>query len=220
MARTRVVGRPLRTRWKNRKNQPCHTSEQGGALAFIAWRMSHEAAINLHGEDYVYRDDGQRLDVISELLAFILHLADRLSFGKMPDTIRHQLINALSVRLTDHIEDNRLDWQGPGNYRDAFVQLLNQRSDEYAEEGFDLQGPKYGMYRHLGGCVQRYMDCQDAHDNRWVIDQMMEVEGPEIYKKISQAMSNLLDTGSIDLTPPTQLEDHIKPLPDGGIIGE
>jgi hypothetical protein len=62
---------------------------------------------------------------------------------------------------------------------------------------------------------------EDAHDNRWVIDQVMDVEGPEIYKKINKAMQSLLDTGSIDLTPPTELEDDVYvPRPGEGVVGE
>lgn len=191
-------------------------------MAFIAWRVAHETAITLHGEDFVYRDDVQRLDVIAEFLAFIVHLVDRISYEQIPEELRNEFINALGSKLAEYIQDNRLDWQGPGDYRTAFVNLLNERFGEYAEEGFDEEnGPKYSMYRHLGHCVQAHMTDDAEHGNRWVIDQVMDIEGPEIYKKIDGAMHNLLDTGSIDLTPPTELEDDIH-IPKSGhaVIGE
>lgn len=222
MTRTRVRGRFLRTKWWSGKDKTRTASEQGGALAFIAWRMAHETAITLHGEDYVYRDDSQRLDVIAEFLAFIVHLVDRISCERLPEGIRNELINALGSGLAGHMEDNRLDWEGSGDHRTPFINLLNRRFDEYAEEGFGPEtGPGYGMYRHAGHCVQRHMYEEDAHDNRWVIDQVMDIEGPEIYGKIHKAMCSLLDTGSIDLTPPTELEDDIRmPAPGQGVIGE
>ncbi len=222
MARTRVKGRFLRTRWWSGKDKTRTASEQGGALAFIAWRMAHEAAITLHGEDYVYRDDSQRLDVIAEFLAFTVHLVDRISCERLPEEIRNELINAIGSKLAGHMEDNRLDWEGPGEHRTSFINLLNRRFGEYAEERFDLEtGPGYGLYRHAGHCIRKHMHVEDAHDNRWVIDQVMDVEGPEIYGKVHKAMQNLLDTGSIDLTPPTELKDDIDlPRPGQGVMGE
>ncbi len=222
MTRTRVRGRFLRTKWWSGKGKIRTASEQGGALAFIAWRVAYETAITLHGEDYVYRDDGQRLDVIAEFLAFIVHLVDRISCEQLPDEVRDKLINALGSKLARHMEDNRFDWEGPGDHRTSFISLLNRRLDGYAEESFDHEaGPGYGMYRHAGHCVQQHMYEEDAHDNRWIIDQVMDIEGPEIYGKIHKAMRNLLDTGSVDLTPPAELEDDIRiPKPGQGVIGE
>ena len=222
MARTRVKGRFLRTKWWSGKDKTRTATEQGGAMAFIAWRVAHETAITLHGEDFVYRDDGQRLDVIAEFLAFIVHLVDRISYEQIPEEIRNEFINALGAKLAVHMEDNRVDWQGPGDYRTPFVNLLNERFGEYAEEGFDEEsGPKYSMYRHVGHCVQGHMSDEAEHENRWVIDQVMDVEGPEIYKKIDSAMQNLLDTGAIDLTPPSELEDDIYvPKSGEGVVGE
>ena len=222
MARERVKGRFLRTKWWDGKDKTRTASEQGGALAFIAWRVSHETAITLHGEEFVYRNDGQRLDVIAELLAFCVHLVDRISYEQVPEELRNELINALGSKLAEHMEDNRIDWQGPGDYRTPLINLFNQRFGEYADEGFDEEtGPKYSMYRHVGHCVQEHMSDDAEHGNRWVIDQVMDVEGPGIYEKIDNAMQNLLDTGSIDLTPPTELEDDVYvPKPGQGVVGE
>lgn len=222
MARARVKGRFLRTKWWSGKDKIRTAADQGSALAFIAWRVAHETAITLHGEDFIYRDDGQRLDVIAEFLAFTVHLVDRISYQQIPEEIRNELINALGSKLAEHMEDNRMDWQGPGDHRTPLVNLFNQRFGEYAEEGFDDEaGPKYSMYRHVGHCVQEHMSDDAEHGNRWVIDQVMDVEGPEIYQKIDNAMQNLLDTGSIDLTPPTELEDDIYvPKPGQGVVGE
>ena len=222
MARVRVKGRFLRTKWWSGKNKSRTAYEQGGALAFIAWRIAHETAITLHGEDFVYRNDGQRLDVIAEFLAFVVHLVDRIIYQQLSGEIRNELINALSSKLAGHMEDNRIDWQGPGDYRTSLINLFNQRSGEYAEEGFNEDsGPQYSMYRYLGHCVQGHMNDDGEHGNRWVIDQVMDVEGPEIYKKIDNAVQHLLDTGSIDFTPPTELGDEVSiPKPGQGVMGE
>ena len=108
--------------------------------------------------------------------------------------MRNELINALGSKLAEHMQDNRLDWQGPDDYRTPFVNLLNERFGEYAEEGFDEEtGPKYSMYRHVGHCVQQHMSEEDAHDNRWVIDQVMDKDGPDVVKQLTRAIDNLFE---------------------------
>ncbi len=34
---------------------------------------------------------------------------------------------------------------------------------------------------------------QEEHENRWVIDQVMDVDGPEVYKQLTRAIRNLFD---------------------------
>ena len=34
---------------------------------------------------------------------------------------------------------------------------------------------------------------QAEHDNRWIIDQVMDVDGPEVCKQLTRAVRNLLD---------------------------
>ena len=73
--------RPQGVRW-SRKSVENHAS----ALAFISWSASLETARKLHGDGYEYESDYQRIGVISELLAFSLHLCDRLAFDRLDET--------------------------------------------------------------------------------------------------------------------------------------
>ncbi len=71
----------IKSHWWN-DDQERSLPEIATALAFIAWRLSVEKAINLHSEDFVYEDDAQRLAVIQEYLVFLIQLADRLSHAQ------------------------------------------------------------------------------------------------------------------------------------------
>ena len=42
------------------------------------------------------------------------------------------LVVALGRRLADQMQDNLLDVAGPGDYRAPFVEMLNERLDDYA----------------------------------------------------------------------------------------
>ncbi len=163
--------------------------EIGGAIAFIAWRIALDKAITLHGKQFVYRDDKQRLAVIAEYLAYAVQIADRLIHDMTENEIRVKIITALALKLADHYQDNAQDMIGPSRHADGFIALFNERSGEYAEFSFNEEGPSYPFLRHLGHEIQQVMG--QEHENRWVIDQVMDVDGPEIYKQLARAIRNL-----------------------------
>jgi hypothetical protein len=166
--------------------------EIGGAIAFIAWRIAMDKAITLHGKNFVYRDDQQRLAVIAEYLAFETQLTDRMIHEMVDNETRVGVITALVMKLADHYRDNASELLGPGDHANDFIALFNQRSEEYAEFNFSKEGPSYPFLRHLGFEIQQLMG-EDEHENRWVIDQVMDVDAPEVYKQLARAVRNLFD---------------------------
>ncbi|MCU7905679.1 MAG: hypothetical protein KZQ76_07405 [Candidatus Thiodiazotropha sp. (ex Epidulcina cf. delphinae)] len=166
--------------------------EIGGAIAFIAWRIALNKAITLHGKRFVYQDDSRRLAVIAEYLAYQAQIADRLIHGMVDSEIRGAIITALVMKLADHYRDNATDLLGPGDHADRFIALFNNRSGEYAEFNFSDEGPSYPFLRHLGFEIQQVMG-SEKQQNRWVIDQVMDVDGPEVYKQLARAVKNLFE---------------------------
>lgn len=165
--------------------------EIASALAFIAWRVSLEKAINLHCERFVYRDDAQRLAVIQEYLVFLIQIADRLAHPRVPDQDRRTLITALARKAIEHVQDNSQDLLGPGDYGGPFIALLNRRSEEYAEYQLADDGPSYAFLRHLGFEIQALMG--EGQENRWVIDQVMDKDGWDAYKAFAKAFRDLFE---------------------------
>lgn len=163
------------------------------ALAFIAWSSALDTARKLHGEDYHYESDHQRIGVVTELIAFAVHLCDRFCYERLSDESRTTLINALGERLAGHMQENLEDIAGPGNYRPPFVALLNQRLADYAETRFVDGEPGYDLLRYLGRSVLDVMG--ETQTNRWVMDQIMSIEAPLIVDRLRASFDNLLDTG-------------------------
>ncbi|MEY6433142.1 hypothetical protein ABC977_12090 [Thioalkalicoccus limnaeus] len=180
----------IKSHWMN-EDAERSLPEIAGALAFIAWRIALDKAINLHCERFVYRDDRQRIDVIEEYLVFLIQIADRLAHRRLDETDRRTLITQFAARVTEHVQDNSLDLFGSGDYGRPFIERLNQRSDEYAAFQLAEDGPSYAFLRHLGHEIQSLMGRVD--DNRWVIDQVMDKDGYEAYKTFSRAFDNLFD---------------------------
>ncbi|WP_133511992.1 hypothetical protein [Candidatus Thiosymbion oneisti] len=180
----------IKSHWWNAE-QARSVPEIAGALAFIAWRLSVEKAVNLHCERFVYTDDRQRMAVIQEYLVFLIQIADRLCYGIMSEDDRRTLITTVVTKVIEQVQDNGQDLFGDGNHGRPFIALLNRRSDEYAQLHFDGEGPSYPFLRHLGYEIQCVMGQQE--ENRWVIDQVMDKDGWEAYQQFSGTFRNLFE---------------------------
>jgi hypothetical protein len=167
--------------------------ENAQALAFIYWRVALDNAKNLHGEKYIYDNDEQRVKVIAEYLAMFLQMSDRLAYGRIDDESRQAFITTLAMRLSDHMQDNATDLFGEGDYRSSFIDMLNRRSAEYAEYEYSAdEGPSYSFMQCFGSKVQDVMG-DEHHDNKWIIDQIMDIDGPEAIEKASKALIQLFE---------------------------
>jgi hypothetical protein len=182
----------IKSRWHD-DGQDRSIEEIAGALAFIIWRIAKDKAINLHGQDFVYEDDEQRMAVIVEYLIFQLQIADRLARDRigLDDDTRQALIIGLARKLAGHVQDNSQDILGPGDYVQPFVRRLNERGAEYSEFGYNDDGPSYPFMRHLGFEMQQIMG--DSQENRWVIDQVMDKDGYDVDRELRRAVDNLFE---------------------------
>jgi hypothetical protein len=180
----------IKSRWRE-EGRERSLEEIATALAFIAWRLAIDGAINLHCERFVYRDDAQRLAVIQEYLVFLIQIADRLSHGQLEDEDRRTLIVATARKTIAHVQDNCLDLLGPGDWGGPFVELLNRRSEEYAQFQLADDGPSYALLRHLGFEIQSLMG--EGQENRWVIDQVMDRDGWSAYRAFAKAFRDLFE---------------------------
>ena len=124
----------IKSRW-NKKNKTHSIEEIAGAVAFILWRIATNGVLSLENEDYQTDSQQQRLDVITEFLAFSIHLTDRMTIERFDENERMRFITELASKCAKHLEDNLRDVLGKGNYRQAFIDTLNRRMSDYAEIG-------------------------------------------------------------------------------------
>lgn len=164
--------------------------DTASVVAFTAWRIAKDRAINLNSERFIYTDDAQRMAVIGEYLYFQLHVVDRLAHQLLGEEERGKLILYIALKFADYIQDNGQELFGDGDYIRPFIARLNQRSAEYSEFNFTDQRPSYPALRHFGYQIQQLMG--EIETNRWIIDQIMDRDGEEVYKQIAQAVSGLL----------------------------
>ncbi|TCK18493.1 hypothetical protein DFR30_1771 [Thiogranum longum] len=192
----------IRSRWKN-KGRARTIEENAGALAFIEWRIAGQALLNLENEGFQTDTQLQRLAVLQELSAFLIHVTDRLVHGDLDDEQRQKFIVALALKMADTYHDNRVDSEGRGqDFRPGFIDTLNQRLADYAECSFDNGEPGYQFKRFLGECVTNTMG---EKDRKWISDQVMEIEVPDMLKTLKKGLGDLFETGKAADAPPTQV---------------
>lgn len=180
----------IKSHWPDNGNDRSW-DEIAGAIAFIAWRLAVDKAINLHGRDFQYDGDRQRIEVITEYLIFQIQIVDRIVVQNLElgNDARQTLIVTLAKKLGEHLQDNCQDLLGTGDYLAAFFEKLNERGGEYAEFSYGDDGPSYPFMRHLGYEIQQIMGSEG--ENRWVIDQVMDQDGVEVNRELKRALYNL-----------------------------
>jgi len=178
----------IKSHW-HKEEKERSTDEIAGAIAFSSWRIAMEKAMILHSEHFDYTSDQQRLDVIAEYLLFSAQVVDRLVHTSFSPQERQELITSLVTRLAEHVQENSQDLLGAGDYTTPFIDKFNLRAEEYAQLSFDQDGPSYPFMRHLGYEIQLLMG--DEKENRWVIDQVMDKDGLEVYAQLKRLVKNL-----------------------------
>ena len=177
----------VKSKWSNKGRQRT-LDEVGGAAAFILWRIAQQGLLNLENEGFQTDTRSQRMDVIAESLAFLVHLADRNKSEALDVQERQEFITSLARHLADTMQENRTDAEGKGDYRRPLINLFNERGADYAECPMPDGEPGYAMKRYFGECVSKVMG---EKDNKWITDQVMDAEVPELLKPLNKALKEL-----------------------------
>ncbi len=188
----------IRDKWRA-KDRGRSLEDNATALAYGVWQIALSAAKNLHAEDFEYDSDEQRIAVIAEYLIFLVHVADRLAYDKMDERARRDFVVALAKQTARHYQRNVEEVMGRGDHRSGYIERLNARVLEYAETPFLDGEPGYECRRCLGGQIQDVMGMTQT--NRWVMQQVIDLDAPESVRHLKTAMDNLLGTSNIDPTP-------------------
>ena len=177
-----------RDKWKN-KARPKSIEENAVATAYIIWQLALNGAKNLHVEDFHFDSDEQRIRVIEEYLAFLVHLSDRLMFESLNSSQRKEFVLNVAGATARHLQRNKEEILGRGDYRTPYLSMVDRRSSEYSACALDKDGPGYQMLRIIGSNIQSIMGYDQT--NKWVIDQVMENDAPGMFRKLEKSVMNL-----------------------------
>ncbi|HMZ00710.1 MAG TPA: hypothetical protein PLW24_05095 [Burkholderiaceae bacterium] len=186
-----------------REDHPRSLREVAGAAAFIVWRVAGHVLQNMRRADFDILPGPAYFDFLAEWLVFLIQVADRIAYAHLGAEERVEFTSSLANRVAEIQADNRVELLGarppgeaasaalPGRHpeRDCFIDLLNLRSQDYADFEIDP--------RRLGTPVARYLAERLLHvlgerDRMWVHDQVMEIEAPDAALQVQRGLDGLL----------------------------
>ncbi|MCB1757864.1 MAG: hypothetical protein KDJ38_20265 [Gammaproteobacteria bacterium] len=178
----------VKAKW-NKKDKLRTPAEIAGALAFTGWKIASEVVLDLENEGFETQTQSQRLDVIAEVMYFMVAVVDRLVFDRFDQDERAEFVTAFALSFAETMQDNRTDASGPGDYKPPFIALLNERAAEYADCSFSKEeGAGFPMRRILGGHV---MNAMGERDRKWIPDYIIDLEAPKVVATLKRAMPTL-----------------------------
>lgn len=178
----------VKTRW--RKKGVRTLADRAGVIGANIWKIGLEIFKHMEKEGFRFGSDRQVTAVLSEFIAFLVQLADRSVYGRLSEAERAALIGEVAGHLAATMQNNQLDLLGPGEYRKPFVSLLNSRFEEYA--GFDCPGGEPG-FPCLRFFATQVSEAMAVTDNKWVVEQMMDIEAPEMVRVLRKLVNEALD---------------------------
>jgi hypothetical protein len=184
--------------------------EIASAVATTTWRVADKAIDNLGRENYDIITPDRGFKLIAEFLAFLAHYCDRMAYASLSPERRMAVLQAVSNRLGEIMEQNVREVVGkddPRNYKQEFIDFLNRRFADYSEFEFpDDERASFPALRFLGLQIREEMG---DNDKTWVMDQIMDIEMPEMMGTVRKSFKGLLSDapvkrgfGSPDMLPP------------------
>lgn len=166
--------------------------------AFTSWRLGLQTIKRMRDADFEIEASPQYFDVLGEYLIFLIHVADRYAFARLPLNERRVFTVAMVRRLAELMQENesRLLGSDPDAIRRGFIDRFNARADDYATFGFDeASGPDFAFMRYAGHAL---LGVVAERDRAWVTDQLMSIEAPDAVVTVRRVMDDVIGTaGSI-----------------------
>jgi len=167
--------------------------EIAGAVAFTIWRIADNALKNTRKANFEIAIGPQYFSFLGEFLVFLIQVADRIAYRRLPAEVRLVFTGTLANRVAETLAENqsRLLGDSIAGHKQHFIDTLNRRAGEYAEFSYDSDGPDFAFTRYLGSCMREFMDEKDI---AWIIDQMMSIEAPKAVIMVEKTMRDLYET--------------------------
>jgi hypothetical protein len=183
----------VKTRWHQtkrdgNKNKAKSLEEIAAALAFSCWRIAGNSVVEIENQGYHTETNDDRLNIVAEYLAFLLQVSDRLLYEKLTPEQRQTFIPALALRMARTFAENKTDILGAGDHQQAFIDLINERGNSYAQCSFVDDAPGFDFLRVFGEQVAAVLE---KDNSLWVSQFVAEVDAPEVLQTLKQAIKQL-----------------------------
>ena len=169
---------------------PRSVAQMANATGASIWKLAAEVVLNLENENFETDTQAQRIDIMEEIVCYLVHVSDRWIYTRADQDQRAEFISALVKDMARMLEDSRVDVQGEGEYRAEFLDKVNLRSGDYAGYSYsEEEGASFAMRCRLGDRVQAAMG---KRDSRWIPDFIVGREAPEIETALKRSLTGLV----------------------------
>ena len=183
----------VKKRW-NQQARPRTIAQMANAICATVWKPAANVVLNLENENFETDTQAQRIDIMDEIVCYLVHITDRYIYEQASEDQRAEFISALVMDLARMLEDSRVDVQGEGEYRAAFIDKVNRRAADYATCRFSREeGGGFPMRCALG---DRIAEAMGARDRRWIPDYIVGREAPEIETALMRSLDGLVSFDS------------------------
>ena len=206
---------PLR-RTKSRffnKDKARDPATLASVAAFTAWRLGLATIKQMRSAQFEIEASPQYFEVLREYLVFLVQGADRLALARLSLPERRVFTVSMVRRLAELVAENqsRLLADDHDDIRSRFVELFNNRADDYAQIDFgEAEGQEYAFMRLASVALLAAVAPQDR---AWVADQVMTFEAPAAVTTLRKVLDNLVGTAGSIIAPPDE-EATEGPLPE------
>ena len=178
----------MNTQWHKEKARSL--DETASAVAFIIWRTSNQTLLALENEGFMTYSNAHRLEIVTECLAFLLQVADRLVYAdKMPNSVRSAFISATALHLARIYAENQQELEVEGEHYQQLVDFFNEQAEAYSPFSFAGGEAKLDFLRHFATRVEKVIG--DSKNKKWIIEQIIEINAPPMVEAVSKAIKKL-----------------------------
>ncbi|MEE9326585.1 MAG: hypothetical protein V3U71_04760 [Cocleimonas sp.] len=179
----------IKTNW-SKEEREVSIEDAVSVLAFNSWKIGMQTLLEIENEDFQIDTQQQRIEVIEEIMAFMIQALDRIVYSSTSDEDRASLISMYAKKVADHVQDNARDFSGSGDYRSPFINKLNQRFEGYSDTKWDDEKhePGFSMGREFGINIS---DVLGPKDKKWALDYIQQVLLPEFYSLFKKTVKSV-----------------------------
>lgn len=192
----------IKTTWFRREAGRA-ADETASVLALTFWKMANKAVDDISKADFDIVHLGRGFGLIAEMGAFMIHIADRMLYGRVDEERRAALIESAGVHLAEYVEKNIHDFlnddRDERDYLQEFLDFLNRRTEDYETFEFPPDAPNYAIKRYLANVTRERME---AHDQTWIIDQIIEFQAPEAIETVQKLIDGFFPKATAE--PPVE----------------
>ena len=191
-----IVRIRIKTKWSKQERE-VSVEDSVSVLAFNAWKIGMQVLLEIENEDFQVDTQMQRIDIIEEVMAFMIHTLDRMVYESIDDDDRGILVIMYAKKIADHVQDNARDFGGPADYRTPFIKKVNQRMEDYADCTWnnDTHTAGFSMARVFASHTANALG---SRDQKWALDYIQQVLMPDFMTTYKKTIRSI---GLIDIEP-------------------